>query len=371
MGWRPLVAAAACAAVLDAAGAQTIEAELVLITPVGRSLSDPALAEFRKHAKERWNVDVKTSALSAGTPVAYGRVVEWNGRPQADLFWGGESALFDRLAAQNLLAPLALAKGTLDRIPERIGAPKPVPLKDPKGFWVGTVLESTGIAYHPKVLARLGVPPPKDWDDLLSPKLKGHVVQVPPTRSSSSHAAYEVILQRDGEEKGWEALKRLAANTGLYAARSRDVPSVVARGEFAVGFAVPSYFAFEDRLSGFDIRYVVPRTAWITSGPAAILRGARHPNAARAFVEFLLSERGQRIAMERGLFPIVPQYRIQGPPGSTAELAVEFHGGVRSHYDMQVVSVYDEALAEKRYEAVNSRFRAEIEAVAEELKKKY
>ena len=371
MGWRLRVGAAACAVLLEAAGAQTIEAELVLITPVGRSLSDPALAEFRKHAKERWNVDVKTSALSAGTPVAYGRVVEWNGRPQADLFWGGESALFDRLAAQNLLVPLALAKDILDRIPERIGTPRPVPLKDPKGFWVGTVLESTGIAYHPKVLARLGVPPPKDWDDLLSPKLRGHVVQVPPTRSSSSHAAYEVILQREGEEKGWEFLKRLAANTGLYAARSRDVPSVVARGEFAVGFAVPSYFAFEDRLSGFDIKYVVPRTAWITSGPAGILRGARHPNAARAFVEFLLSERGQRIAMERGLFPIVPKYRLQGPPGSTAELAVEFHGGVRSHYDMQIVSVYDEALAEKRYEAVNTRFRAEIEAVAEDLKKKY
>jgi hypothetical protein len=62
---------------------------------------------------------------------------------------------------------------------------------------------------------------------------------------------------------------------------------------------------------------------------------------------------------------------MQGPPGSTAELAVEFHGGVRSHYDMQIVSVYDEALAEKRYEAVNTRFRAEIEAVAEDLKKKY
>jgi iron(III) transport system substrate-binding protein len=165
-------------------------------------------------------------------------------------------------------------------------------------------------------------------------------------------------------------LKRLAAHTGLFTARSRDVPAIVARGEFAVGFAVPSYFAFEDRLAGYDIRYVAPRTAWITSGPAAVLRGAQHPNAARAFIEFLLSEQGQRIAMERGLFPIVPQYRIQGPPGSTAELAVEFNGGVRSYYDVEVVSVYDEALAQKRYEAVNARFRADIEAVAEELKRR-
>jgi iron(III) transport system substrate-binding protein len=348
-----------------------IEDELVIITPVGKSLSDPALAAFRRQVKARWNVDLKTSALAAGTPIAYGRIVEWKGRPQADLFWGGESALYDRLVAQDLLAPLGLPKELTDRIPASIGKPRAVSLKDPKGFWVGTVLESTGIAYHPKLLQRLGVPPPKDWDDLLHPKLRGNVVQAPPTRSSSSHAAYEVILQRDGDAKGWEWLKRLAANTALFAPRSRDVPALVAKGEFAVGFAVPSYFAFEDRLAGFDIKYVAPRTAWITSGPAAILKGARHPKAARAFVEFLLSERGQQIATERGLFPIVPQYRIQGPPGSTAEMAVEFNGGLRSYYDLEVISVYDDAFAQKRYEQVNATFRKEIEAAMEELKKKY
>jgi iron(III) transport system substrate-binding protein len=256
-------------------------------------------------------------------------------------------------------------------IPEKLGKPKPILLKDPEGFWVGTVLESTGIVYHPRLLQRLGVPPPNDWDDLLDRRLKGHIAQVPPTRSSSSHAAYEVILQRDGEAKGWEWARRLAANTGFFAPRSRDVPAVVARGEFAVGFAVPSYFAFEDRLAGFDIRYVAPRTAWITSGPAAILKGARHPKAARAFVEFLLSERGQRIAIDRGLFPIIPGYRIEGPRGSTAEMAAEFNGGLRSYYDLEVMSVYDDVLAQRRYEEVNATFRKEIESVAEQLKRKY
>jgi len=368
---RRLVALAAMLVAPGLAAAPPIEDELALITPVGKSFSDPALAEFRQYAKRRWNVDVKTSALSAGTPIAYGRIVEWNGRPQADLFWGGESALYDRLAAQNLLAPLELPKAVTDAIPEKLGKPKPILLKDPEGFWVGTVLESTGIVYHPRLLERIGVPPPKDWDDLLDPRLKGQVVQTPPTRSSSSHAAYEVILQRDGEAKGWEWARRLAANTGLFAPRSRDVPAMVARGEFAVGFAVPSYFAFEDRLAGFDIRYVAPRTAWITAGPAAILRGAKHPRAARAFVEFLLSERGQRIAAERGLFPIVPRLRIEGPPGSTAEMAVEFNGGLRSYYDVEVISLYDDELAQRRFEQVNAAFRKEIESVAEELKRRY
>jgi iron(III) transport system substrate-binding protein len=350
-------------------GAQPFDTELVLITPVARTLTDPALAEFAKYAKERWKVNVKTSALAAGTPVAYGRIVEWKGRPDADIFWGGESALFDKLAEQNLLARLDLPKGVVDSIPASIGKPKPIPLKDPKGYWIGTVLEPYGLVCHPKVLKKLGVPEPKDWDDLLHARLKGHVAQCAPTRSSSSHATYEVILQRDGDARGWEFLKRLAGNTGIFTARSRDVPSVVARGEFAAGFAVPSYMAFEDRLAGYDIKFVAPKTAWITPEPIAILAGSRRPQAARAFIEFMLSERGQRVAMERGVFPITPKYRVQGKPGSQAEMAVEFTGGLRSYFDVEVNNIYDDDVAQKRYEQVNTQFRKDIEAVAEQLKK--
>lgn len=353
------------------APAPAIEDELNLITPVAKTLTDPTLADFAKFAKERWNITLKTSALAAGTPVAYGQIVEWKGRPQVDIFWGGESALFDKLAEQKLLATLDLPKSVMDEVPISIGKPKPIALKDPKGFWTGTVLEPYGLVFHPKVLQRLGIAEPKDWDDLLNPKLKGHVAQCAPTRSSSSHASYEIILQRDGDDKGWEWLKHLAGNTGLFTARSRDVPSVVAKGEFAVGFAVPSYMAFEDRLAGFDLKFVAPKTAYITPEPIGVLAGAKHPKAARAFIEYMLSERGQRVAMERGVFPITPKYKVQGAPGSTAEKAVEFTGGMRSYFDREVTNIYEDDKAQGRYEQVNQTFRKDIEAVAEELKKKY
>lgn len=373
---RPLMYPMALAGLLIAtspstAQAQQIESELVLITPVAKTLTDPALAEFAKYAKEKWNITVRTSALAAGTPVAYGRIVEWKGRPEADIFWGGESALFDKLAEQKLLAKLDLPQAVVDSIPVSIGKPKPIPLKDPHGFWIGTVLEPYGLVYHPRLFQRLGLSEPKDWDDLLDPKLKGNVAQCAPSRSSSSHATYEVILQREGDAKGWEWLRRLGGNTGIFTARSRDVPSVVAKGEFAAGFAVPSYMAFEDRLAGFDIKFVAPKTAWITPEPIAILAGSKHANAARAFIEFMLSERGQRVAMERGVFPITPKYRVQGAPGSTAEMAVEFTGGIRSYFDIEVTNIYDDGIAQGRYEQVNSQFRKEVESVWDELKKKY
>src|SRR5262249_371780 len=247
--------------------------------------------------------------------------------------------------------------------------PKPIPLKDKDGYWVGTALEPYGLVFNPKRIQRLGAPEPKEWDDLLNPKLKGEVAQCAPTRSSSSNATYEVILSLYGEEKGWDWLRRLAANTGLFTARSRDVPTVVAKGEFAAGFAVPPYMAFEEKLAGFDIRFVAPTNAFVTPEAMAILAGARNSKAARAFIEFLLTERGQRIFMERGLFAITPKYKVQGAAGSTAEMAVEFTGGVRSYFDHEVSNVYDEAVAAKRSEALKTQFRSGIEAQWDEPEK--
>lgn len=349
----------------------SIEDELVLQTPVSKFIVDAALKAFAQYAKEKWNVTLKTSALHAGTPVSYGRIVEWKGKPEADIFWGGESALFDKLAEQKLLVTLEISKAAWESIPAAIGKPKSVPLKDPNGFWVGTALEPYGLVYHPKLLKRLGVAELRDWEDVLNPRLKGNVAQCAPTRSSSSHATYEVVLQEKGNAKGWEWLQRLAANSGIFTARSRDVPSVVAKGEFAVGFAVPSYMAFEEKLAGFEIKFVSPKNAFVTPEPMGILAGARHPKAARAFVEFLLTAEGQRVFMERGLFPVTPKYKVQGPPGSTAELAVEFTGGVRSYFDSPVSNIYDDDIAQKRYNEVNEKYRKEIEAVWEDLKKKY
>src|SRR5713226_6882777 len=333
----------ALGAVAGTAAAQTpIEGELNLITPVSKFIHDAALKAFADFAKEKWNVTVKVNAIPAGTPLAYGRITEWKGRPDVDIFWGGESALFEKLADQKLLQKVEISKEAWDSIPASIGRPKPIPLKDKDGYWVGTALEPYGLVYNPKRLQRLGVAAPKDWEDLLNPKLKGEVAQCAPTRSSSSNATYEVILSLHGEDKGWGWLQKLAGNTGHFTARSRDVPSVVAKGEFAAGFAVPSYMAFEEVLAGFDIKFVAPKNAFVTPEPMAILAGAKHPKAAKAFVEFLLTERGQKVFMERGLFPITPKYKVQGPPGSVAEKAVEFTGGVRSYFDHEVTNNYDD-----------------------------
>ena len=77
-----------------------------------------------------------------------------------------------------------------------------------------------------------------------------------------------------------------------------------------------------------------------------------------------------RDVSETVLFPVTPRYKVQGAPGSTAELAVEFTGGVRSYFEADVANVYDEGVAAKRSEALKTKYRSDIEVRWDELKKK-
>lgn len=353
-----------------AQGGPAIETELTILATIPKRMSDAAIAAFKAYARERWALSVTVHTLTAGTPIAYGRIVEWSGRPQADVFWGGESGLYDDLGAKGLLVPLAVPAAVWDRIPADIGKPKPIPLKDAKRFWVGSAAQVWGLVYNERLYERLGLNPPREWDDLFHPKLKGLVAQCAPSRSSSSHALYEVFLQELGQERGWQWLTRLAAQTGIFTARSRDVPNVVARGEFAVGFAVPSIGAFDERLAGHPIRFVFAKNAYVAPEVWGVLAGAPHPRAAQAFVEFMLTEAGQRAFMGIGLHSVVPGYRLQGPPGSVEERAVEFMGGVRSIFDLDVQNVYDDKIARARYQEVNQEFRRRIESNLDEIRRK-
>ena len=351
--------------------ARAIEDELVIQTPMSAFVVDAMLKEFVQYAKERWAVTLRTRVLRAGTPVSFEAIVNWGGQPEADVFWGGDPALFGELGERKLLDRLDLPAALWDAVPASIGRRGRPRSRVRAVSGSGTGLEVYGIADSPRLLKQLGVADLRDGDDLLQPKLKGQIVQCMPTRSSSSHATYQVILQIKGDASGWEWLRRLGGQTGRFVTSSREVPSVVARTELAVGFGVPSYYAFEEKLAGFDIRFVAPQSAFVTPEPYAVLAGAKHPRAARQFAAFLLSERGQRLFMGRGLYPVSPRYKVHGPPGSTAELAVQLTGGLRSFFDPPMWNIYDDAVARTRYQEVNERFQRDIEAAWDDLKKRY
>ena len=143
------------------------------------------------------------------------------------------------------------------------------------------------------------VPPdqePKSWKDLADPKWKGKIVTDEMTVPSAGQSWFAVTLDAFGEDFH----KAMATQDLQYDRDTRNRAKRVARGEFA--FATPFNLAELVDLEGLPVKGIVPEEGSpYTPIGVAMIKGAPHPNAARLFMDYLLSPEGQIIFARDGL----------------------------------------------------------------------
>jgi hypothetical protein len=108
---------------------------------------------------------------------------------------------------------------------------------------------------------------------------------------------YEIILQAYGFDSGWPLITRLCANVRGFGEAGGTVPREVAAGDIAAGMVIDQYAQTVIRNVGSDaLELVLPRQHTMI-GPDAIamIRGSRNPELCRLFIQFALSEPGQRL----------------------------------------------------------------------------
>lgn len=275
-------------------------------------------SEIRKMLESAYAADLKEATG--------GGFIETGVGGNGDLLFGGGSYEFMQLSkelsvtvdgetrATTVLAPIEFGRPYLDAVygPGADGAPPrigDIPLYDAKGMWYGAALSGFGIVWNPQLLRELAVPEPTRWSDLCNPRLFGYVVLVNPAQSGSVTTAFEAILQRRGWTEGWRILRRMAANARSFAASAPKAPTDVSLGDAAAGVCIDFYGRFQAQAmleaaaaDGRDgeterrVGYVDPAgETVIDPDPIAMLRGAPHPELARRFVEFVLSDEGQSL----------------------------------------------------------------------------
>ncbi len=177
-------------------------------------------------------------------------------------------------------------------------------LYDPEQYWIGTALSGFGIVYNKEVLARLGVPAPTRFDDLADPRLYGMVILADPRQSGSVATTLDSILSNYGWERGWGLIREMCGNSRIYTNSAPKPPIDVSQGEAAAGLAIDFYgrgqaqavLAPGQRPEDSRVGYVDPAGAtYIDADPVSILRGGPHPELARHFVEFCLTDEGQAL----------------------------------------------------------------------------
>jgi len=94
-------------------------------------------------------------------------------------------------------------------------------------------------------------------------------------------------------EGGWKILTLMAANAEVYSG-SADVRDGVIRGEIAVGITI-DFYGYTAKFVNPKCEYIIPKGETIVNGdPIALVKGAKNPKAAQAFIAWVLTE-GQEV----------------------------------------------------------------------------
>jgi iron(III) transport system substrate-binding protein len=260
---------------------------LVLYSPHGRDLLGLVEKSF-----EAAHPDVDVRWLDMGSQEVYDRIRSEKANPQADLWFGGPDTIFARGAREGLLQPSH--PGWADLIP--------ADARGPNDLYFGAYRTPAVLVYNAAVVSAADAP--KDWDDLLDPKWKGKIIIRYPLASGTMRAFFGMIFARSLEKTGGTTqaidwLKRLDAQTKSYEMNASILVQRIARREGLVTVWDLPDELLEMRQSK-ELAYVFPTSGTpVIDDAIGLVKGAKHPDAARQFLEWIGSPEAQRIAAEK------------------------------------------------------------------------
>ena len=167
---------------------------------------------------------------------------------------------------------------------------------DSEGYWSAVYMMPNVIGYNTRMVKRNEVP--RSDEDFLNPKWKGKI--------GMDHTKPEWFawkLKRMGEEKGMAYMKKLGAQELRLYAGLTIITNLLAAGEFPLVLNTYVHNAEDAKRKGAPVDWVAQEPVFTKFQPIGVGARAAHPNAAKLFVDFMLSEDGQKIISSFGRVP--------------------------------------------------------------------
>lgn len=226
------------------------------------------------------------------------------GRPIGDVVAGMRFDGTEALAREGILIPVWSQEA----------ADWPADRKDPEGRWIGHNINFLPAVYNTQKVAKDELP--RKYEELLHPRWRGRLAA-----ESTSERVMMTLATRyfPSEESGIQFFRDLTGQRLVTPqGHSKMIQQIVA-GEIDFGMATYNYLVQNQKKEGAPVDWHPIEPVIGDQNAAGVVAGAPHPHAALLFLEFLLSEEGQRLHAEVGLIPADPDV-----PADPPELASGF-----------------------------------------------
>lgn len=275
---RSLLGAAAASAAIGTAirPARAADDRVTVYTAHEASIVEVVVPGFEKAT------GIKVDVVKAGSGDIVNRVRAEAGTPRGDVIWSIGGELLEANPA--LLQPYRPTD--YDRV------------LDPKFPASGNWLPYTGVVMVIAVNTAKLKPAdyPKTWADLAAPRWKGMVSSARADSSGSAFTQYTTILAAHGD-KGPEVYASILRNFAL-SDSSGAVSRYVNDGEALAGLTLEDN-ALQYVKGGGHVAIVYPADGTtIAADGVALIKGAPHPEAAKRFIDHVLSQPVQQTLVQ-------------------------------------------------------------------------
>lgn len=225
---------------------------------------------------------IKTSWQRLGGGEVLAKAQEENGNPSADVWFGGGCTSYVQAANDNLLMKYSPANLS------HITSPN---FTSTDGTWVGIYTGILGFLTNKEELEALGIDAPADWPDLLDPKYQGLIWSSNYNTSSTAELIINTVIQKYGHDEGIQFLVDLDKNVAQYTKSGGGPSKSIGIGECSIGINFLHDGVYQIVDNGYDnIGLVSPSSgASYEVGASAGFEGCAHPNAAKLWLEYVLT----------------------------------------------------------------------------------
>ncbi|HML32257.1 extracellular solute-binding protein [Sporomusa sphaeroides] len=258
------------------------EKVLTVYTARSESLNNLVIPNFEK------DTGIKVQVIVAGTGPLVKRVASEKNNPQGDILWAADQTMLESQKDLFMQYVSAEDANMMDAF------------KNKTGYFSAAFADPTVFIVNTNLAGNVRI---ESFDDLLNPELKGKIAFGDPANSSSAFQSLMAMLYAKGKngdpmsDEAWAFVDKFIANlNGKILNSSGGVHKGVADGEYTVGLTWEDPAANYVK-NGAPVKVVFPTEGAIFPGESVqIIKGCKHPENAKKFVDYMLSQKVQEQA---------------------------------------------------------------------------